>query len=158
MRRWIIVTSFACILAACAPAYDGALDPTTTTTTVGSAPAELAAARARWAFFGTTDYTYVFTNDCGECGPASRAPQRVAVLAGQVLAVEAGDKLTVEEVFERIEQALDNGRRVEVSYDPDSGLPRDVQIDMDMRPVDGGTHWMLGLVWCLGLYWPDFIG
>jgi hypothetical protein len=142
MRRWIIVTSFACILAACAPAYDRALD-LTTTTTVGSAPAELAAARARWAFFGTTDYTYLLTNDCGECGPAGRAPQRVAVLAGHVLAVEAGDQLTVEEVFERIEQALDNGRRVEVSYDPESGLPRDVQIDMHMRPVDGGTHWIL---------------
>ena len=30
-----------------------------------------------------------------------------------------------------------------MSYDPETGLPGDVQIDMDMRPVDGGTHWIL---------------
>ena len=145
MRKWITLAALALMLGACAPGYEGTPGPTTTAPPSGAeaAAADLARAKSQWASFGTADYTYQFTNDCDECGPPARIPKRVAVLAGQVLAIDKGDLLTVEDVFERIEQALTAGRTVEVSYDPETGLPGDVQIDMDMRPVDGGTHWIL---------------
>ncbi|MDH5616932.1 MAG: carboxypeptidase-like regulatory domain-containing protein, partial [Acidimicrobiia bacterium] len=142
---WITFTAFALTLAACAPLYDGTFGPTTSPPDESPA-ADLADARVRWASFGAGDYAYQFTNDCGECDPTARSPRRIAVLDGRVLAVHGTDLLTVEQVFESIEQALDAGRRVEVSYDPETGLPRDVQIDMDMRPVDGGTHWTLDML------------
>jgi hypothetical protein len=145
MRKWITATAFVLLLGACAPGYEGMPGATTTDPPSGveAATAALAAARARWAASGATDYTYQFTDDCGECGPQARTPRTVAVLAGRVLAVEHSNLPTVEEIFVRIEQALQAGRRVEVSYDLVTGLPVDVQIDMDMRPVDGGTHWIV---------------
>ena len=145
MRKWITVAALALTFGACAPGYAGPPGSTTTGPPSGSetAAADLASARALWASFGTADYTYRFTNDCGECDPQTRKPKRVAVLAGRVLSVDDGSLLTVEEIFQSIEQALTAGRQVEVTYDPETGLPVDVQIDMDMRPVDGGTHWTL---------------
>jgi len=133
------------MLVACAPGYQGMPGATTTDppTGVEGATAALAAARARWAGWGATDYSYRFTNDCGECDPQTNNPKQVAVLAGQVLSVDDGSLLTVDEIFLSIEEALTAGRLVEVTYDPETGLPVDVKIDMDMRPVDGGTHWIL---------------
>lgn len=145
MRTWITVAVSALIVTACAPGLEGAPGSSTTRppTVIATPAADLAAARAMWASLGISDYTYQFTNDCGECDPGARNPRRVAVLAQRVLSIGHADLLTVEEIFESIEQAVNNGRRVEVSYDPETGLPVDVQIDMDMRPVDGGTHWIL---------------
>ena len=146
MRKPIAVGLFALMLAACAPGYDPIPGPTTTTqpAPVGTAEAELAAARDLWASVGSGDYTYQFQNDCGECDPDMREPRRIAVLGGEVLTVEEDTGLlTVEEVFARVEQAIDASREVEVNYDPQTGFPRDVQIDMDQRPFDGGIHWVL---------------
>ena len=146
MRKWITFAVLGLILAACAPGYEPAPGPTTTTSRrppPGSAAAELASARSLWASEGSSDYTYEFTNDCGECPAAEQSPRRIAVLGGAVLAIDEAGLRTVEEVFDSIEQALQEGRLVEVSYDPRTGLPLDVQIDMDQRPVDGGTHWIL---------------
>ena len=145
MRKWIIVAMFALVMAACAPAFDATPGPTVTThpAQVGQAVVDLGAARALWASSGIGDYTYEFMNNCGECDPAERSPRRIAVLDGHVLAVEDGTLLTIEDVFGNIEQALRAGRLVEVTYDELTGFPRDVQIAMDLRPVDGGTHWIL---------------
>lgn len=142
MRRRIIVTALVLLLGACAPGFDGTPVATTTTAPVGSPQAEFEAARTLWASAGPDDYTFEFIDDCGECLPARRNPRRVAVLDGTVLAVDSENLLTVEEVFASIGQALDEGRDVQVTYDPQTGAPVDVQIDMDMRPVDGGTHWV----------------
>jgi hypothetical protein len=133
------------VLTSCAPGYDPVPGPTTTTdpAPADSDAAELAAARALWASVGSSDYTYEFTNDCGECLPAERSPRRVAVLEGDVLAVDEAALRTVEEVFASIEQALNEGQQVQVTYDPGTGFPNDVKINMDQRPVDGGTHWIL---------------
>jgi hypothetical protein len=141
MRRLIAFIGTAIALTACAPGYDAA----TTTTTVldGSPAAQLAAAEARWATVGPADYTFEFTNDCGECDPTQQTPRRIAVLDGTVLAVETDTLPTVEEVFASIGEALEAGRQVQVTYDSATGAPLDVQIDMHQRPVDGGTHWIL---------------
>lgn len=45
---------------------------------------------------------------------------------------------TVEELFDRIGVTIDEGRRVAVSYDAATGIPVDVQLDLDAIPVDGG--------------------
>jgi len=145
MRRWIAVATFT-LLAACALGYDSAPPQTLTTqpSPIDQAASDLATAQALWASFEVTDYTYEFINNCGECDPSRRSPRRIAVLDGRVLVVEdAHELLTVDEVFASIEHALAAGRQVEVTYDQETGLPQDVQIDMDMRPVDGGTHWIL---------------
>ncbi|MDH3262098.1 MAG: DUF6174 domain-containing protein, partial [Acidimicrobiia bacterium] len=145
MNRSIAVVVLALFVTACAPGFDATPDPTTTTrpASIDQAAADLAAARAAWASVGSADYTYEFHNDCGECDPAARSPRRIAVLDGKVLTVDDGDGLpTVEEVFGDIEHAITAGRDVEVVYDATTGYPTDVQIDMDQRPVDGGTHWI----------------
>jgi hypothetical protein len=145
MRKWITAAAFALVLVACAPGFDTTPGPTVTTqpAPIGQAAADLATARALWASTGADDYTYEFMDDCGECDPVERSPRRIAVLDGQILAVEDADLLTIEDVFGNIEQALNAGRQVEVTYDKKTGFPRDVQIDMDLRPVDGGSHWIL---------------
>lgn len=139
MRKSIAFIGVAVALAACAPGFD-----TQTTTTADNAQwVELTAAQARWASMGSDDYTYQFTDACGECLPDRRLPRRVAVLGGDILAVETEELRTVEDVFAAIGAAIDAGRSVEVTYDPQTGAPLDVQVDMHQRPVDGGTHWIL---------------
>lgn len=110
------------------PAPDGALD-------------ELETARQRWAAASLDSYHYVFRNDCGECDPSERQPREVVIEDG---APSGPRQHTVEDLFERVEQAIIDERSVEVTYHPDLGYPTDIAIDMEDRAFDGGTHWMAG--------------
>lgn len=114
----------------------------TSATTVPRDLAELGAARVRWETAGLDTYSYTFIDDCGECGPELRAPRQIAVWDGQELD-PAGLTPTVEEVFGEIERAYETGLSVAVVYDEELGVPLDVAIDIESRPVDGGTHWTI---------------
>lgn len=105
----------------------------------GGALEELETARQRWAAASLDSYHYVFHNDCGECDPSEREPREVVVRDGE----PSGPRQhTVEALFDRVEQAIVDGRSVEVAYHPDLGYPTDLAIDMEDRAFDGGTHWM----------------
>ena len=54
-----------------------------------------------------------------------------------------GRSPSVDEVFDRIEQAILEGLVADVVYHPELGYPLDVAIDMEARAYDGGTHWVL---------------
>lgn len=129
----------AALTVACSGGSSPASTPTPTPGTTG-ALGELESARAKWGAAGLDTFSYTFTDDCGECLPSHRAPRGMAVWDGQELDA-TGTTPSVEEIFARIETAIDDGQTVEVLYDSDTGVPLDVSIDMHMRPVDGGTHW-----------------
>lgn len=100
---------------------------------------ELETARQRWAAASLDSYHYVFHNDCGECDPSERRPREVVVRDAEP---SGPGQHTVEALFDRVEQAMVDGRSVEVSYHPDLGYPTNLAIDMEDRAFDGGTHWM----------------
>ncbi|MBW2257502.1 MAG: hypothetical protein JRI25_23295, partial [Deltaproteobacteria bacterium] len=139
MRLTQLIVTLALLTASCS---EGAPTVTTTPTTLPSDLAELGAARTRWEAAGLDTYSYTFTDDCGECGPDLSAPRQIAVWDGQVLD-PAGLTPTVEEVFSEIERAYEAGLSVAVVYDEELGVPLDVAIDIESRPVDGGTHWTI---------------
>lgn len=95
-----------------------------------------------------TSYLYDYRNVCF-CAPDSRIAVRVSVRHGTRVSVVAleddaqippsrwREYLTVEEAFETIEQALDDGAAsVRAAYDESLGYPRDVFIDFDERIAD----------------------
>ena len=104
--------------------------------------ASLDTARDRWESAALGSYHYVFENDCGECGPLVATPRQVVVWGDE--RYEPGQySPSVEEIFDEIEQALDAGQSVDVTFDEELGYPIEVGIDMESRPVDGGTHWVV---------------
>jgi len=139
MRLTLLIVTLALLAAACSEA---APPVTTTPTTLPQDLVELGTARARWEAADLETYSYTFTDDCGECGPELSAPRQIAVWDGQELD-PAGLTPTVEEVFGEIERAYEAGLSVAVVYDEELGVPLDVAIDIESRPVDGGTHWTI---------------
>jgi hypothetical protein len=136
MRSALVLVAFTLAAAACGDSVPG------DATTPSGARAELESARARWVEAAPATYSYVFTDDCGECGPVLREPRSVAIWDGEEL--DPGDLApTVDEMFGEIERSIDAGLAVEVVYDPDLGAPLDVAIEMETRPQDGGTHWVV---------------
>ena len=49
-----------------------------------------------------------------------------------------GSALTIDELFDLIEEAEARGVENEVSYHPDHGYPLTVRLDLDALAVDGG--------------------
>lgn len=118
------------------------IDPVSTAATPDGVRSNLEAARVRWEEAGVATYRYVFENDCAECHPSARALHEVVVWAGA--SFDPGNRApSVEEMFAEIEQALDADQSVTVTFDPDLGYPTDLGIDLEARPVDGGTHWVV---------------
>ncbi len=100
---------------------------------------ELAAARSRWEANASSDYHYVFEDDCGECEAFSG---QVVVWDGEVLD-PSRRSLAVEEIFDILERAAAAGQSVEAVFDQETGYPTDVWIDRESRAFDGGTHWII---------------
>ncbi len=50
----------------------------------------------------------------------------------------AGAALTVDELFDAIDQALASGVETRVSYDAELGYPLTVRLDLEAIPRDGG--------------------
>lgn len=138
---WAILIA-AILAGGCAAGDEAASTSAPTAPSLDGVRGDLEAARLRWAEANVATYRYVFENDCAECDPSARAPHEVVVWAGADF--DPGDLApSVEEMFAQIEAALDEDQSVVATFDPDLGYPTDVGIDLESRPVDGGTHWVV---------------
>ncbi len=108
----------------------------------GALRGELEAARQRWSKMGVGEYTLEYTVTCF-CDPTTF---RATAIAGRLVETTATDSggesitdpqgSTVEQWFDRIDRAIDTAYRVDVSFDSDSGLPRELYIDEDAETAD----------------------
>jgi hypothetical protein len=125
----------------------GPVDEVENTTDAGDLDA-LEGAYGRWLSAGLTDYRYEITYHC-RCPEAGRGPFEVTIRSGQfwssVAPPDEGfrdavlfDAMTIEQVFDVIEEAIRAGTDVEVRYDTATGQPLDVVIDPEAVAVDGG--------------------
>lgn len=141
MRFTGTIAALALVVASCgAPQIGTPTTPDTapTTTVPPDDPgADLDAARQLWRESGLDTYWYRLIDDCGECDPSSRLPRTVVVWSGEATGT---NQKTIESMFEEIEVAIEQGRTVEVLYDPDLGHPTDIGFDMEDRAFDGGYH------------------
>jgi hypothetical protein len=107
------------------------------------------AARQLWNRQGIDDYRYVYSVVCF-C--PDRGPLRVIVRNGQVAQVETTDPnarvgqqlqvvLTVDDVFDRIEEARENGTFTEVEYHPTLGYP--VSAEIGTLANDAGVRYLI---------------
>lgn len=65
-----------------------------------------------------------------------RVVSLVSLETGQEVTQFREEFLTVEEIFDEIERALDDAYSVQVEYDPELGYPRETYIDFDERVAD----------------------
>jgi hypothetical protein len=113
----------------------------------GSERARLAEARGQWALRSIDSYDFVLQRSCF-CGGGTQ-PARVAVRDGvrtSVVFVEdgsavpaqfAGLYLTVPELFDFIEDAIDRGAHsIQVRYHGTLGYPTSIQVDYDASAID----------------------
>lgn len=122
--------------------------PSTTTTSTpesgtDDAAGQLAAARERWAASSPETYHFVLQDDCGECDPEWAQPRQIVVWDGTVLDPTRIDT-DIGDLFSRLEAAIQDGRAVEVDYEPELGYPTEIWIDREARAYDGGTHLIIG--------------
>lgn len=104
--------------------------------------------RARWVGLDMDDYEYVVARRCF-CPPAWLGPVRVRVVDGVVESrtyVESSDSVPgqIADAFPRVEGIFDaladayarDAFRVDVTYDPGTGVPVDVFIDYQQNVAD----------------------
>lgn len=109
---------------------------------------ELARNRALWEQAEPTDYSYAINRLCF-CGFEARGPARVVVQNGVVVEqvyVDTGDPVVtqfadlfpaVEGLFDILESAYQqDAADVQVTYDPDTGVPIDFSIDYIANAAD----------------------
>ena len=109
---------------------------------------ELEIHQARWQSLGPASYEYAVQRMCF-CAPASLGPVRVRVENGEVVervyvdsgTPVAGDLATVfpsvDGLFDVLRSAIDrDADRIDVTYDPDLGVPIDFYIDYSEMAVD----------------------
>ncbi len=119
--------------------------------------AVLTEARARWANVSAATYEINFMRSGCECLPEWGIPVRLRVMADSVIsAVRRSDGapvaeedlhlfLTVEDVFERIEEAIAaNAFLLVVEYDEEFGFPLMVQLDIDEGIADDEVTFAMG--------------
>ena len=116
--------------------------------------AELESARERWERVGPSAYRTTQTHLCF-CGIELRGPVTIRVTAAGTTRTYVSDGRsvpadrvrffpTVEELFDEIESALDEGAdQVRATYDPTTGAPLDVFIDYSERMADEEQGWTL---------------
>lgn len=144
---WIVLVGAALTVAA---SCDNPTEPTISEdpTDTSEARQQLAASRERFRTTVGESYQYDYRNNCF-CGPDTRLPVRVTIRNGARVSVVTledaapippnrwGDFLTVEEAFDTIEQALNDGAAtIQAVYDETLGYPREVFIDFDERIAD----------------------
>lgn len=110
--------------------------------------ARLEANLARWRSVGPSSYRYALRRSC-YCPGEYIGPVRVTVSADTVFQrvyVESGDPVpetaadafpTVDGLFELLTRAFDDGAdRIDVTYDPELGVPIEISIDYLEDAVD----------------------
>ncbi len=122
--------------------------------------AALVEAGTRWRDAELTDYRYEIEFHC-ECLESARGPFEVIVREGEVSSSGPlsdstsadstyAPSLTIEDVFDLIERAIQERTDVEVTYDLVTGQPLDVVIDPEAVAVDGGQAFTLTPVTVIG--------
>jgi hypothetical protein len=119
-----------------------------TTTPGGDLRSDLERNRSLWSEQGMTSYVYGLERVCF-CHEVARGPVKVTVQDGVVEGrayVSSGTAVdpeledlfpAVTGLFDLIEQAIEAAAfRIEVTYDPATGLPVDVSIDYDQQVID----------------------
>lgn len=102
--------------------------------------ADLDQALARWNAGDRSDYSYVYLRKCECLLPEPQGPNTVFVADGEVTKVEhfgsreAVDGFTAEELFERIETAIRDDLPVAVTYDPHTGFPASMDLEVGATP------------------------
>ena len=106
-------------------------------------------ARQHWAGQRISDYAFTVSQDCF-CVEDARGPFRVTVRNGAVVSVTDPATgaprtasqfvpLTVDALFDRVEQAVAEGiRELDVEYDQDLGYPVEIVINRSGIPADAG--------------------
>lgn len=130
----------ALVLVSALAACDGPLDPT-------GVEGDLADARRTWSRQGSASYRFTVSQLCF-CGPDARGTFAVVVQGGRVTSVRdaetgaprtphPGVPLTVEALFEKVEEAIDlDADDLEVRYHPELGYPLEIAIDYVELAVD----------------------
>ena len=115
-----------------------------------SGPDDLDEARRHWSEQRVAGYTFTVTQDCF-CVEDARGSFRVTVANGAVVSVTdpatgaprtASEfvPLTVEALFDRVEQAVAEGvREIDVEYDRELGYPVEIEINRSQQPVDAAV-------------------
>lgn len=109
---------------------------------------ELSRNQTRWSRVGPDAYSYVIRRLCFCIGPAT-VPGRVTVLEDGTVErvyVESGEDVpedlrdlfpTVEGLFDVLQDAFErDAHRIDVTYDPSSGVPLDIFIDYQENVAD----------------------
>jgi Family of unknown function (DUF6174) len=117
----------------------------------------LSEARAAWDRLAVATYEIDFTRGSCECLPEATTPVRVRVESDVVVSAVRRDDgtaippedltlyYTVEDVFDRIEDAIDQHAFVlAVEYDPTFGFPTSVFIDSDRDTADDEVGYEMG--------------
>jgi Family of unknown function (DUF6174) len=106
------------------------------------ARSELSERRTQWILSGAFDnYQLVVTAHCF-CPTDYTIPRRVTVVDGDVASVEPEPPvgftmpLTVDDLFDLVEQGFDDADAVDVTYDDVYGFPTTIAIDWDAAAVD----------------------
>jgi Family of unknown function (DUF6174) len=109
---------------------------------------DLEDSRQRWRASAPDAYVYAIERLCF-CGDQARGPVRIRVVGrdavervyvadgSDVPSAFASDFPAVEGLFDIIEDAIDrNAHRIDVTYDPETGVPLDFFIDYEENTAD----------------------
>jgi hypothetical protein len=111
---------------------------------------ELTVAQQRWASWGPASYDLILRRGACECSSLAVRPMVVVVRGGAIESkyyLDTGEPLVdpwatfapdVPGLFSLIAGALSEGHTVESTYDPVTGAPREIVVDREAMPVDGG--------------------
>ncbi|HFD88139.1 MAG TPA: hypothetical protein ENJ35_10760 [Gammaproteobacteria bacterium] len=104
--------------------------------------------RSKWEALNIDDYTYTLQRSCF-CGPNERRPVDITVHNGEVTSAKYADtgeplpenasfnRLTIPDLFDQIQGAIDqNAERIDVTYDPQTGIPGNMYIDISSQIAD----------------------
>jgi len=149
--RTLLALTALLVVAALAAACSNGDSPDASPTPVSPTPEPTALASAeyheavnRWTTAAISDYRFTIQRRC-ECPEEWSAPTVVTVRDGVAVSATIegspapeGAALTIDDLFAEIDDALNQPVDTLVTYDPDLGIPLDVQLDLEAIAVDGG--------------------
>lgn len=103
--------------------------------------------RKKWD--NTEDYSYTLQRSC-ECLDDATRPVDISVKNGELDSAKFSNpnapssqppeynQLTADDLFNKIQEAIDNGTEVDITYDKISGMPTRIRIDPEAIDRDGG--------------------
>ena len=134
MRKPALVLATGLLVGACGSDGGGGSPP-------GTAESELAQARALWDDAGIDDYEWTFTRYCF-CPPLKVRVRVVDGIARERTVLEGPqeqtsfDFLTMEALYDEIEEEIEASEEVTARYDTENGRVRRVRFDRYLNAID----------------------